>query len=192
LAYARLGAIAFQQKDRAKAMSYYQSYVELKPDSIEAHQTLGSMALQSNDFETAKTEFEKVIAIEANNPYPFYGLGTACLRLVQHEDGVEHLKKSLQIDPNFAPSCQVLASHYLQHGQNFNKAFELAKRAVMHAKPSEPIASYWNTLAFAMYKLQNYTDALQTIEKALKIQPHQSEYLDNRKRIADAIQNKNR
>jgi len=192
LAYARLGAIAFQQKDRAKAMSYYQSYVELKPNSIKAHQMLGSMALQSNDFETAKTAFEKVIAIEANNPYPFYGLGTACLQLAQHEDGVKHLKKSLQIDPNFGPSCQVLASHYLQHDQNSSQAFELAKRAVMYAKPSEPIASYWNTLAFAMYKLQNYTDALQTIEKALKIQPRQSEYLENRKRIADAIQNKNR
>ena len=191
-AYARLGAIAFQRKDRTKAMSYYQSYVELKPDSIKAHRMLGSIALQSNEFETAKTEFEKVIATEANNPYPFYGLGTACLRLAQHKDGVKHLKKSLQIDPDFAPSCQVLASHYLQHDQNFNEAYELAKHAVVCAKPSEPIASYWNTLAFAMYKLQNYTNALQAIGEALKIQPHQSEYLDNRKRITNAIQNKNR
>ena len=72
------------------------------------------------------------------------------------------------------------------------RAVELAKHAVMCAKPSEPIASYWNTLAFTMYKLQNYTNALQAIEEALKIQPRQSEYLDNRKRVTDAIQNKNR
>ena len=43
-----------------------------------------------------------------------------------------------------------------------------------------------------MYKLQNYTNALQAIEEALKIQPRQSEYLDNRKRVTEAIQNKNR
>ncbi len=62
----------------------------------------------------------------------------------------------------------------------------------MCAKPSVPIASYWNTLAFTMYKLQNYTSALQAIEEALKIQPRQSEHLDNRKCVTDAIQNKNR
>ena len=62
----------------------------------------------------------------------------------------------------------------------------------MCAKPSEPIASYWNTLAFTMYKLQNYTNALQAIKEALKIQTRQSEYLDDRKRVTDAIQNKNR
>ena len=62
----------------------------------------------------------------------------------------------------------------------------------MCAKPSEPIASYWNTLAFTMYKLQNHTNALQAIKEALKIQTRQSEYLDDRKRVTDAIQNKNR
>ena len=164
----------------------------MNPNSIQAHQTLGSIALQSSDFETAKKEFEQVISIEASNPYSFYGLGTACLRLAQHEDGVKHLKKSLQIDPSFSPSCQMLALHYLQEDQDLNQAFELAKHAVKHAKPSEPIASYWNTLAFAMYKLQNYTDALQAIEKALEIQPHQPEYLDNQKRIKEAIQNENK
>ena len=191
-AYARLGAIALQQQDKEKAISYYQSFVKLNPNSIQAHQTLGSIALQSSDFETAKKEFEQVISIEASNPYSFYGLGTACLRLAQHEDGVKHLKKSLQIDPSFSPSYQMLALHYLQEDQDLNQAFELAKHAVMHAKPSEPIASYWNTLAFAMYKLQNYTDALQAIEKALEIQPHQPEYLDNQKRIKEAIQNENK
>ena len=191
-AYARLGAIALQQRDKEKAISYYQSFVKLTPNSVQGHQVLGSIALQSSDFETAKEEFERVIAIEANNSYPFYGLGTACLRLGHYEDGIKYLKKSLQIDPNFSPSCHTLALHYLQGDQNFKQAFELAKHAVTHAKTSEPIASYWSTLAFTMYKLQNYTNALKAIEKALEIQPHRSEYIDNRKRIKEAIQNENK
>ena len=99
-AYAKVGAISFQQSEWTDAIDYYRTYAKLKPGSVKVHQMLGSVALQLNDFSTAKEAFEQVVATDPKDAFPYYGLGLACLGLSLMSEGESHLHRALEAQPD--------------------------------------------------------------------------------------------
>ena len=64
------------------------------------------------------------------SPWAHFRLGWVCIRNGQKEKGIEHLKKSLDLDPN---NCDVLTKlgEVLMREQNaLNEAEEYLKRAI--------------------------------------------------------------
>ena len=91
----------------------------------------------------------------------------------QIKKAVNSLEKVVALRPNSAPACNTLAMLYLEQDYCLDDALILAKKAVK----LKPIASYWDTLAYSLYKKQNYKEADEAIKKALELQPGYPEYL---------------
>ena len=138
-AYARLGAIAFQKDELAKARKHLQRALEIDPNFATAHYQLSWIYQKSGKIQKAVKSLERVVALR----------------------------------PNSAAACNTLAMLYLEQDYCLDDALVLAKRAVK----LKPIASYWDTLAYSLYKKQKYEKADEAIKKALELQPDYPEYL---------------
>lgn len=68
---------------------------------------------------------------------------------------------------------------YLEQDYCVEDALILAKRAIR----LKPIASYWDTLAYGLYKKQKYEEADKAIKRALELQPDYTEYLTRQQAI---------
>ena len=80
---------------------------------------------------------------------------------------------------NSASACNTLAMFYLERNSRLDEALALAKRAVKF----KPISSYWDTLAYSLYKKQKYEEADKAIKRALELQPDYTEYLTRQQAI---------
>jgi len=62
-----LGKIAFENKDVAKAISYYERALEASPQARLA-KTLGSLRLEADDVPGAKTAFKRALELAPDDP----------------------------------------------------------------------------------------------------------------------------
>ena len=84
---------------------------------------------------------------------------------------------------NSASACNTLAMFYLERDSCLDEALALAKKAVKF----KPISSYWDTLAYSLYKKQKYVEADKAIKKALELQLDHPEYLARQRAIQEHL-----
>ena len=166
-----------------EALTAFQRTLDMDAAFAPAYARISAIALQQNDLETAVEYLQRALEIRPNFAAGHYQLGTIYLKQGEAEKAIKSFESSLTLKPNFAPACNALAWLYAESGKNIDKAIMLATKAVK----LKPIASYWDTFAYTLYKARRYNDAAEAIVKALDLQPNDPDYVARQKMIQKAI-----
>ncbi|MCE2397075.1 tetratricopeptide repeat protein [Candidatus Poribacteria bacterium] len=166
-----------------EALTAFQRALDMDAAFAPAYARLSAIALQQNDLETAAEYLQQALEIRPNFAAGHYQLGSIYHKKGEAEKAIESFETALQLRPNFAPACNALAWLYAESEKNIDEAISLATRAVK----LKPTASYWDTLAYALYKAQRYKDAAAAIATAVDLQPNDPDYVARQKLIQKAI-----
>jgi len=128
------------------------------------HMRRGENATAIGHFSTAE------ITAQAMNPerlthFFYFQYGAASEQAGEFAAAERHLKKSLELDPDFAPSQNYLGYMWADRGEHLGEALELIQRAT-RSDPEN--AAYLDSLAWVLFKLDRLEEALTEIRKAIE------------------------
>lgn len=100
--------------DEAEAMA--KKTLELAPDLFEAHGNLGNVYKNQGNYEKAEFHFKEALRSKSDDPKLLYHLGATLLFSNRAKEAAEHLKRSMEIDPqfHFSHSSYVYALNYFE------------------------------------------------------------------------------
>jgi len=159
-----------------EAIAHAKKAVELEPNSWVAHSTLGSLYLDKGQYEKAIKPLKKAIELNPNSPLPHNNLGMAYTKLKKYDEATSVFKQAIKVDKNFDTTHLNLANLYIERNTQLDEAIKLTKQA-LRIKQS-PAA--FDTLALGYLKKGMYREALDEINKAVKLAPGEEAY---RKRL---------
>lgn len=166
-----------------EALTAFQRTLDMDAAFAPAYARLSALALQQNDLETAAGYLQRALEIRPNFAAGHYQLGSIYHKQGEIGKAMKSFEAALTLKPNFAPACNALSWLYAESGKNIDEAISLATRAVK----LKPTASYWDTLAYVLYKAHRYNDAAAAIATALDLQPDDLDYVARQKLIQKAI-----
>ena len=87
-----------------KSVLLYRRAISLFPDFMEAHVDLAGVLWRVEDFHGALDHAQKAVALAPDNAYAVRIVGTAYLNLNQPDEAEKHLRRSLELQPEFSLS----------------------------------------------------------------------------------------
>src|SRR6202040_2651471 len=85
------------------ALTFAQRAIELDPNLADAHLSLGHVLKWAHRFSESFAEFER--ALEVNPNLADYRFGLALIHNGRTEEGMDHLKRIMRLDPFHTPAC---------------------------------------------------------------------------------------
>jgi protein O-mannosyl-transferase len=154
-----------------EAISRYRQALKFKPNYPEAHINLGATLLKQGEFDEAINHFQQALQIEPNNPAIYHNLGNVYTAKGKFGEAIGYYRQALNIKPDFALSLNALAWIFATNSntelQDPELAIELAERAAKLTKYQN--ATVLDTLAAAHASAGNFSEAVETAEKALQL-----------------------
>ncbi|WP_300460590.1 tetratricopeptide repeat protein [Desulfobacula sp.] len=154
-----------------------QKAIDLDPNFAKAYAAMGKTfftqwvfgpdkdpAILTKVFEWAK----KAIKINPDEPSGYSILSHYYLWTKQHDAGIEEIKKAIALDPN-NPEWQASYGELLTHSNQPEQGILLLKKA-MRLDPKHPVW-YMYGLGHAYFLIQDYDQAIVTLEKAVEKAP---------------------
>ena len=216
--YHNLGGLYMQTGQLSEAISAFQRLLQLDDTDAEAHLHLGWLHARQRKFTDAQVYLQDAIQRDKNLVSAYYGLAEvyAQQRLFPEaiavyrqltsthpneanawvRQGVLHLKQqrvsdailaftqAIAVDENSADAHNNLAWLYASQGEQLKRAITLAERAVA----IDLNAARLDTLAYAYYRYGAYTEAEQTILRAIDLEPNNTAYMERLNEIRQAIE----
>lgn len=99
----------FDQKDPAAAKRLLASVFERAPDHLEALRLAARIAALEQDWQCAHDRLTRALAIAPNSPTLYYQYAVTCDKLMRPDEAEAHLRRVLEIDPDFADAHRRLA-----------------------------------------------------------------------------------
>ncbi len=118
------------------------------PEYRDVHLAAGNLALDKNDFQTSANLFFDALRKFKDDPDIHYGLA-ASFASGDRKVAMEHLQKTLDLNPNHVPALLLLADHMID-GENYDQAADTLKRA-MEVNP-------WSPKAWALQAVLEHLD----------------------------------
>lgn len=167
-AHTALGFVAERfDWDWATAEAEYKRAIDLKPDYATAHHRYGVFLCSMGRFSEAVVALEQArqldplsLIINADLARPYYFGG-------QYEKAIEHLRKTVAMDPNFAPGHRYLGLAYSQQGLHAEALEELQKAASLSGD-SAPMKT---ELAYVSAVSGRKADALKILDELAEVSP---------------------
>ena len=166
-----------------QAVKLYNRALDMDTEYAPAYVRLGAIAFQKDELVKARKHLQRALEIDPDFTAAHYQLGWIYQKRGQIQKAVKSFERVVVLQPNSAPACNTLAMLYLEQDYCLDDALILAKRAVKF----KPIPSYWDTLAYGLYKKQKYEEAGKAIKKALELQPDHPEYLARQQAIQEHL-----
>ena len=130
----------------------------VSPEVVE-HARAGLAAQQQGHLADAISEFRKASELAPQLPAAFVNLGAACLQNHQYPDAIPALKRALELNPDLVGAHQMLGYALLAQGY--------AAEAIPHLQQSQTM----DALGIAQLKAGNLSDAVASLQAALKARP---------------------
>ena len=129
-----------QRFDEAKSLLLEVLANDPRPSiQYEGHYYLGYLHLDQRDYLQAYGSFTTALEAE-QRAEGFYALANACHHLGHQDEQIRHLRKTVDLDPEFAAAHRNLGALYLQRDE-YAPAEEALRRA-LHLEPDVAIAHY--------------------------------------------------
>jgi tetratricopeptide (TPR) repeat protein len=114
-ALVNLGAMAIRKGRIDEAEEYLNRALAIDPTRVDAMGNLANSFVKRNDFERAGQWFEKAITSDPYDDLAYLALGAhQLMRQQKISEGVENLKRCIELNPTSAPAYQLLATLYLR------------------------------------------------------------------------------
>lgn len=121
-AWRQLGFSHAILNDLENAFECLKKAFKIKDDDEITLMGLGMVSEKKNDLKTAITYYQKFALVAPKNHQAKYMLGCALVKYGKTEDGIESIKQSLALDPNFTQGWKILSSIYKQIGKTTEAA----------------------------------------------------------------------
>jgi len=128
------------------------------------------MAALLEDKEEALRQLEYMLEVYPDSYFIHYFLGVALEQKGEYELAIEHLNKSLKLEPKEIdlPSIYCYLGVCLKETGKYRKAIDILNRAAAFNTSQKEI---FNLMGFCNYMLKQHKDAIMAFEKAIKIDP---------------------
>lgn len=147
-------------KEDKKALELAEMASRQKPNSPIYKYYLSLQLEMNKEYEKAITAASQAASLSVNDSYLWLHLGDMNMKHKKYSDSIAAYKKSLAIDPDNASALNNLSYTLLTNNQDYQIALELALRSVKLMPNS---VANRDTLAWAYYKCEKYTEALDEI-----------------------------
>jgi predicted O-linked N-acetylglucosamine transferase (SPINDLY family) len=187
-------------KRHQEAVAAYEKAIALKPTLAAAYCNLGRSLIDLNRAEEAIGNFDKAIALEPDSAEAFMGKGNALRWLRRFEQALPNYDQALQINPDFAEAhvnrggTLVALNRFSEAGESYDKAIALKPDPDTYKQAGDlcstlfrftaAIAFYENAIAlrpgyaaahyrraYALRSSKRYDEALESVEKAIELDP---------------------
>jgi tetratricopeptide (TPR) repeat protein len=174
------------QGKHAEAISEYRKAIEKNPAAVNLHYRLArAILMESHDpaaLETAREEFEKELALNPGDAVAHYQVGQILLAQQKRAEGIERIRKSIELDPEFSRAMVALGKLRMEDNE-LDEAIAVLEAAVKIA-PSSESARY--TLMRAYRRADRNDDAMEQKAALERLQkPPEGEFTDFLKRIGE-------
>ena len=126
-AYINLG-ILYAKDMNNKAISYYNSALEIYPNSIEALRNKGLFYHFSEDYINARKNFNKIISIDSLFEEAYFNIGNTYIGMYKYDlsdyskdttlnRAIEYFNKAISINPNYVQAIYNLGLQYQYKGE---------------------------------------------------------------------------
>lgn len=163
-----------EQSDRGdQAITVLKKLVD-KTGNIDAQIQLGDSYRHAEDYTKALAAYNKAYAMLDNQvPQEYWSLiyarGMTNERLKNWEQAEKDLKAALAFEPDHPYILNYLGYSWADQGVNLDKAAEMIARAV-RLRPTD--GSIVDSLGWVYYRMEKYTEAVNTLEDAIELLPY--------------------
>lgn len=126
----------------------------------------GLAAYLEKDYQTAVKFLKEALTENPDNPTANHMLGVSFLRLNNYDESIKYLEKAKSLDPNIRGIHLDLGIAYLGVGDP-KRALPEFEEAVR----SDPSGIAYYNLGYTQYRLGNYQEAIDSLDKAAKLDP---------------------
>jgi len=147
---------------------------------FQSRMILGYIYSITKRYRLAEFEFNKLIEEGAQSPQIYASLGYINFAQNKIEQSVKFYKKSIKIDSNYPNAINSLGFIYADKGIDPAEAIILCKKAV-NIKPEN--AAYIDSLGWAFYNNNQFSEARSYLRKALDLAPGNKEIASHMKKI---------
>ncbi len=158
---------AYYANNFAKALTLWNSILEIKPDDANAWAAKGLVLDSLGRHEEALTAYDKALEIKPDDAWAWHNKGLALYSLGRFEEALTAVNKTLEIKPDDAGAWYSKGDALYSLGR-----FEEALTAVNKALEIKPDDFYaWIKKGVALGGLGRFEEALTAYDKALEIKP---------------------
>jgi Flp pilus assembly protein TadD len=180
IAHNDLGSALLQKGDVDKAISHFQTALQIKPGFTEAQNNLGTALLQKNNVDEAISHFQAALQIEPDDATAHNNLGDALLQKGDVNKAVAHFQTALQINPGYAEAHYNFGNALLKAG----KADEAIVQYQQALQIKPDYAKAHNNLGSVLLQKGDVDRAIAHDQRALQIKPDYAEAHNN---LANAL-----
>ncbi len=178
----RLAENLHQLGKTPEAVTLLETMAEQRTDRIDALVTLGGLKRVQDKFAEAAAVYDRAVARlgapDARHWGLFYARAIALERSKQWPKAEADFFKALELQPEQPDVMNYLAYSWVDQGQTqyFDRALKMLERAVELRPNSGHII---DSLAWALYRLGRFADAVPLLERAVETLPQESVILDH-------------
>ncbi len=143
----RQGAAHLKLGQRDEALPFLELAVEESPTNKEALMLLGNCLLWLQRPEKAADQFRRIIALDNSLPNVYHNLGVCCFLTNDHEQGIRHCQRALELRPDYTLAIVKLVLAYQRLGR-----FPEAKGMILHGLKVDPDNSLLKHLGRRMWR----------------------------------------
>ena len=131
--------------------------------------------LKLREVEQAKQLLEKAAARDPKNADIQYKLGIAMLEKGEYPAAIDHCNKALALDPGLFPA-RIILGHALQGSGRLEEALQRYKELAAEGVEDSGLYNHYGE---ALLKLKQYQEAIPQFQRALQIDPSNTQARDN-------------
>ena len=217
-AHLNLGKALFESGRREEGLAAIRTELKLRPDFFKAHYSAGLMFMHLGRLDESEKHLRRALELNPNNrdvqysagltlsmlerpgeaehhyrralqidPHHFLahaGLGGALLHLGRLDESERHLRRALELNPRYPAAILNLAALQLRQ-KGYEEALALYRSAVEIASDN---AEAWSGMGAALYFLGRADEALQSLDRALALDPTLELARNNREAIQTSME----
>ncbi len=136
---------------------------KLAPSNIDIYKTLGFMYLQEKRFKEAEETYILILGLAPADAQAHFYLANVYGELKNRAKAKTHLKKSLELKPDYHQALNYLGYIYVEENENLDAAEILIKKA-LEIEPDN--AAYIDSLGWFYFKKGKLKESLQQLKRA--------------------------
>jgi tetratricopeptide (TPR) repeat protein len=171
----RSGQIHVGTGNYRKAAEAFRKALKIEPENIEVLGRLASVLLNLKEVDQAKQLLEKAAARDPKNADIQYKLGIAMLEKGEYPAAIDHCNNALALAPGLFPA-RIILGHALQGSGRLEEALQRYKELVSEGVEDSGLYNHYGE---TLLRLKQYQEAIPQFQKALQIDPSNTQARDN-------------
>jgi tetratricopeptide (TPR) repeat protein len=175
------GYVLDNQGRHGEAIAAFVRAAELAPKLGYIYTTAGNGYVALGEYDNAITYYEKTVEATPDSPVGYDALGHASALAGDPDRGLSMLKKAIEIDPEYGPAYAHLGRLYYTQ-LNYESAIENFLKAIDLGVSNE---EYFYELGLAYAYLEDCTNAVKWLQKALEVNPESAPAMQGIQRCSE-------